>query len=375
MNNTPKFFPNLWGDLQGNLDTAKWTAVTTAWNEKKYLDSFYNLLDYINPNLRKKYGDASQTSFSVPHGSVVVNITLANDSVNIHCPMVDIAEANRIPLLRKAAEINFYPMVLAQMKLHTNQLSFYYSSTLNTCEPFKTYYALKEICITADRYDDEFKEKFKAKSLVEPKVHYPTTDEIDKAWENTNAIITETFEFIVYFDSQRWFGSSLDYLVMALKRIDLCVQIQGFLKSELERVNGELSNGKININDRTATGKKFLLQIQQAGKESFVKNLYHSETFIPVKWRTSNEQIKSSIQNAYNQVLKFHNEKSYIASVIEAHYCMYDLFYKNNMDHAINNILLGSLTNAAEKPWMEASAILLGGLQTINATVVVSTAN
>jgi hypothetical protein len=365
MNTTPKFYRNLWGDLQGNLDSSRWTTVTEAWNQKKHKDSFYNLLDYINPGLRQKFGNATQTEFNVPHGSVVVSMVIENDTLKINCPLVDISSAARIPLLRKSTELNFHPLCLAQMKLTANQLSFHYTSTLDTCEPFKTYYVLKEICQTADRYDDEFKEKFKAKGLVEPRVTYFTAQQTDEAWAQVNEIITETFSFTDYFDANRWFGSTLDFLMIALKRIDLCAQVQGFLKNELERLIGELGNGNINLTDRVSSGKKFLQQIQQGGKESFIKNLYQSETFIPEKWRTNGEQVKNTIQNPLTQIQKFYNDKNYISSVIESLYCIYDLFYKNNMDHAVNAILFDALTRASGKTWQEASGILMQGVQTV----------
>lgn len=365
MNNTLKFYGPLWGDLQGNLNTAAWPAAKKAWDEKRYQDSFYGLLDYINPSLRITYGNSTQTVFSVPHGSVNVTMTLNNGVLDVQCPMVDISSALRLPLLRKVAELNFSPLCLAQMKLTGNQVSFYYSANLDTCEPYKTYFVLKEICQTADRYDDEFGEKFKAKNVVEPRVKKLSQQEQDTAWNHANEIIKETFDFIAWCDSQRWFGSSLDFMVIALKRLDLGVQPQGFLKNEIERMIGILVNNQVTLPERSNAGRKFLQQVQSMGKDAFVKNLYQAEVFVPEKWRTNADQVKAAIANAITQAQKYHNEKNYIAACIEAYYCVYDLFYKNNMDRAVNNILIGALTNAAGKSWQETSGILLSGLQTI----------
>jgi hypothetical protein len=366
MNQTPKFFRNLWGDLQGFLDATRWPSVTQAWDQRRYQDSFFYLLDYINTTLRQKHGNAAQTEFNVPHGSVVVNISIRGEKVEINCPLVNIEGATRVPLLRKATELNFYPLSLAQMKLIGNELVFQYSCTMDTCEPYKLYYVLKEICQTADRYDDEFKEKFKAKGLVEPKVKYFSPSQTEMAWNQTNEIINETNQFITYFDQQRWYGCSLDYLVLAIKRIDLCTQAQGFLKTEMELALVSLGNGNLSMTDKIQSGKKFLQQVQQMGKDNFVKNLYEIETFVPNKARTTGPQVKNIIQTALTNTQKYHNDKNYINSVIEAHYCIYDLFYQNNMDHAANAILMDTLARAAEKPWMDASGILLQGLQTIN---------
>ena len=368
MNTTPQFYSNLWGDLQGNIDTATWTKVQNHWQNGQYLDTFYTLLDYINPALRKTFGNSTQTQFKVPHGSVVVDIQVSNNKIDINCPMVDISSATKVPLLRKAAEINFYPLNLAQLKLNNNQLSYSFSSTLDTCEPYKIYYVLKEICTSADRYDDEFSDKFKAKSIVEPKIEIPPAADLDKAWENTVKIIDETFQFIEYFDSQRWQGSSMDFVVIALKRIDLCTQVQGFLKTELERAISDTANNQVNFNDRLVKGKAFLQGIKDAGKDAFIKNVYKAETFIPEKWRTSGDQVKENIKGAIDQTQKYHNDRNFIASVIESLYLIYDLFYKNNMDNKVNDILKKALADAGGKSWEEASPILLGGLTTIQST-------
>jgi len=368
MNITPKFYVNLWGSLQGNLNAILWPNVTKAWDEKRYQDSVHGLLDYINPGLRSKYGNSNQTQFTVPHGSVVVDIQIKDDKLNVTCPLVDITDAMRIPLMRKVAELNFWPLTISQIKLKANQLTFQYSTTLDTCEPYKIYYLLKEICSTADRYDDELREKFKAKSLVAPKVVYPSAENINKAWDETNAIINETFQYQAYFDVQRWQGSSMDFFMIALKRIDLCIQTQGFLKTEIERIMTDLNNAQISVTERNTTASKFLKDLQVKGKEAFTRHLYQVDTFVPEKPSINGDKVKGMIKEAIAKTVTFHNQKNYIASCIESLYLIYDLFYRNNMENTVNIVLLNTLTNASGKSWADASGVLLSGLQTIETT-------
>ncbi|MFR7808522.1 MAG: hypothetical protein ACLU4N_04160 [Butyricimonas faecihominis] len=44
-----------------------------AFDNGEYLQSFYALLDYVNDEVREKYGNAKGTEFNIPHGSIVVN--------------------------------------------------------------------------------------------------------------------------------------------------------------------------------------------------------------------------------------------------------------------------------------------------------------
>jgi len=366
MNNSPQFYKNIWGDLQGNMNSNVWPAVTAAWQDKRYLESFYYLLDYVNPLVRAMFANTEQTEFNVPHGSVLVHISIKDQMIEINCPLVDITDATRIPLLRKVAELNFHPLTVSQIKLSGNQLVFHFKCAVDTAEPYKMYYIMKEICQTADRYDDEFREKFKAKNILEPKIVQLSEEQKEQAWRQTNEIINENAQYLAYFDSQRWYGSSVDFLVIALKRIDLCTQIKGYLRTELDRVLAELTNNNVTAAERIQLGKNFLHHIQEAGKDSFVKNIYQAEVFIPEKWRTSAEQAKTNTEATLNQVQKYHNDKNYIGAAIEALYSIYDLFYKNNMDNIVNAILFDALANAAGKSWEETSGILLNGLRSIS---------
>src|SRR5690349_1966492 len=110
MNTTPKFHRTLWGHLQSNMDVSFWNVSTDAWKQGRYLDSFFALLDYINPSLRKTFGNSAQNEFLIPHGSVIVKISIQGDAIEVNSDFVDITNALRIPLLRKVAELNFYPL-------------------------------------------------------------------------------------------------------------------------------------------------------------------------------------------------------------------------------------------------------------------------
>jgi len=358
MNTSITYHKNLHGDLSGKLNTPHWPTVMQAWQSGKHLDAFHGLLDYINPDLRKTYGNKEQTSFSVPHGSVVVNINIQNNKVNVTCPFVDITGAMRVPLLRKVAELNFHPMQLSTIRMQDEKLNFHYQSELDTSEPYKTYYALQEICRTADQYDDDFRQKFKTKNILEPKVKHISSKEAEIAWKQVNEIISETIEFANYFDSKRWFGSSYDMLLIAIMRIDLCVQVQGFLKNEMERAIGDMNRKDLNVVDKNQYGRKFLDYVQKMGLESFASNLYEAEVFVPNKAMSSFENVKRSMEPSLKTVSKLLSEQNFIGATLEGLYYTYDLLHRNYVDKTVLSVLDSGLSNAAGKPWKEAAESL-----------------
>jgi hypothetical protein len=351
------------------MDSSYWPVATDAWKQGRYLDSFFAVLDYINPSLRKTYGNASQSEFSVPHGSVVVNMAIKNDSLEVNSPFVSTTGALRVPLLRRVAELNFYPLGLSQIKLAGENLNFEYRCTLDTCEPFKIYYVLKEICKTADQYDDDFREKFKTKNLVQPKVTQCTPQEADQAWTILQDIIADTLNFANYFDSQRWYNQTFDILNIGLKRIDYAVQPQGFLKNEIDRLIAEMSNQNANVMDRNKYARTLLAQLQQLPKEKLSESLYKSQVFVPEKWNLNHESTKKNLEGFAGNANKYLNEQNYIMAVMECLYAYYNLFFSNYVEKRISDEINAGLANASGKPWHEAAPALVYAMNNVMAGI------
>ncbi|HEY3406140.1 MAG TPA: hypothetical protein VGK59_22290 [Ohtaekwangia sp.] len=365
MNTTPKFHRTLWGHLQSNMDVSYWPVTTDAWKQGRYLDSFFALLDYINPSLRKTFGNAAQNEFLVPHGSIIVKISIQGDSIEVNSDFVNITGALRIPLLRKVAELNFYPLGLSQIRMSGDNLNFHYRCTLDTGEPFKMYYVLKEICKTADQYDDDFREKFKTKNLVEPKVVQCTQQEADQAWITLKDIINDTLTFANYFDSQRWYNQTFDILNIGLKRIDYAVQPQGFIKNEIERVNAEMGNQNTNVMDRNQYARTLLGQLQQMPKEQLAKSLYKSEIFVPEKWNLNLEGTQRNLDGFAANAQKYLNEQNYIMAVMECLYAFYNLFYSNYVEKHVSDEINAGLEAASGKNWNEAAPALVRSIMNV----------
>lgn len=365
MNTTPKFHPTLWGHLQSNMDVSYWPVATDAWNQGRYLDSFFAVLDYINPSLRKTFGNAAQNEYAIPHGSVIVKIAIKGESVEVNSDFVNITDALRIPLLRKVAELNFYPLGLSQIRKQGDNLNFHYTCTLDTCEPFKIYYVLKEICKTADQYDDDFREKFKTKNLVEPKIIPCTQDESERAWTITQEIIDDTLNFANYFDSQRWYNQTFDILGIGLKRIEYAVRPQGFIKNEIERVIGEMANQNLGVIDRNKYARDLLGQLKQMPKDQLAKSLYKTEIFVPEKWNLSLENVQRNLDGFSANAQKYLNEHNHIMAVMECLFAFYNLFYNNYVEKRVSDEIGASLAAASGKNWNEAAPILVQSIMNV----------
>ncbi|MGB4773626.1 MAG: hypothetical protein WBP45_00505 [Daejeonella sp.] len=364
MNQTPKFHQPLAGLNTSNFEFSNWKIAVDAYQEKDYKKSFYTLMDYINPELRKKFGNAEQTYFEVPHGSIVVHIKLVDDQIEVHAPFLQLPETNVIPILRKVAELNFSPLNLAAIRLKDQFLEFYFQCKLNTCEPYKMYYLLKEICMTGDTYDDYFTVKHHAKRIQDPKVTPYSTIQAEQAWTQTCSYIDEAMEYVSYFDGKRWYQYSSEILALALLKIEHYASPQGIIKNELEDAVDYLYTHNT-LQDKIKSSKKALMKIKERGKEAFIADLYRAETFVAFKTACSLVDRQKVWEPRLQQATEELNSNNYMGVVFNLMNSFYDSSFYNTIPADLDNFINNLLENASGKDWKEAAEILVIGMKSI----------
>ncbi|MBN1150299.1 hypothetical protein JXA84_03640, partial [candidate division WOR-3 bacterium] len=194
------------GGLIGLTDfTNRWQVTIDSFNDKKFRQTVINFLNYLNPEVIKKYGNKTGDQFSIPHGSIVLNLKISEDSLYIDAPFLSIPESKVNPLLRQVSEINFSILFLTQIVLEESKLFFRIKIPLELCEPYKLYNIFYEICINADFYDDIFIEKFQAQRIYEPKCTKYSEKDLQKFFDMFKEHVTEALDYLAYFENKRWF--------------------------------------------------------------------------------------------------------------------------------------------------------------------------
>lgn len=156
MNKNNRYFPPIHSKKSSTRQDEKWDEAVTLFNNKQYAKVLPTLLDYVNPALQsKKNGD----TYDIPHGSVVVSFTQTNKEFKVECPFLNIANAKKVPLMRRLSELHMYPLNLTNVALKGDLVYFTFSCPISLGEPYKIYGVLREICYYADTFDDEFIEK------------------------------------------------------------------------------------------------------------------------------------------------------------------------------------------------------------------------
>jgi len=357
------------------IQTDIWDNVVELFEEKKYKESLLRLFDYVDQDIIIKRANLEKSEFKVPHGSVVVNIKIEGDQVNIEVPFLKLPTKNMIPLLRRVAEINFSPLNLATIVLEGEELVFRYSTVLELCEPWKMYYVLREICINADNYDDEFIQKFGATQLCEPNVsHYPN-EKKEEIWNNFQFLLTETKEYCDYFESKRQEGYLWDVLLQLLLNIDYYISPQGALRTEIEDVVSYMQNQNYSFHEKVEKGRSQFKKLQQISHDDFCSNLYISDLFIPIKYAASIENVRETFTNQYETAKKEMSNSEFMGATLSIRYIfLYEFYYSFAPDDVVETMTT-ALEQSSGKSWNEAAKMLWPAMEKIMTGQTIQTSN
>lgn len=358
------FHKTIAGSLKSAVDASIWDKVLFEYDSGNFAESIRLCINYIDASIEKKYANADKTVYQIPHGSIIVEIKISDNQFSVNAPFIALDGAKTVPLMRQVAQLNFTPLTISTIYLENDELHFKYNCALSEAEPYKVYDVLREICINADNYDDEFITKFSAKRIKEPKIFPYSAEQQELAWQNLQKYIKEAFEAYEQLENKRLTSYLWDVLVITLLKIDYYCAPQGSLRSELEKTLSFL-NSKEDYYQRLSNGKDFLKKLQNYDRNSFNQDLYKIEVFVPYKFRTNLETVRNALKYAYETAEKEIKAMDFIGAGCTLEYGILNLFYNNNVEDAIANELTNAMVAASEKSMQETSTILFDAVKKI----------
>lgn len=365
MKQTLTFNPSTIASTASKLNVEAFDVSVEAFENQEYLKSFYALLDYINGDFRTKYGNVQGSEFNIPHGSIVVNIKLDDEKLTITAPFVALPEKGRIPVLRQVAGLNFNAMDLAMIFLKGDQLYFEYSCPIQLINPYKIYYILEEICRTGDKYDDEFETKFDAKRIYEPKIQPYDDATLENIYNALQLSCKECLDAVKYFESSRKYGFVWNIVQTTLLKFMYFANPQGQLLNDMQKAIREMDREDIPLPEITAKGKAVVERLQKMTKEELAEDLYYAETFIPSKRRSNLQNIQENFEDCYKKVTSYLETGDNMTVCVMVTYKFYEMYYYNNLQDDVNNVVVKALQKSSALPWDQAAPILYQAMEAI----------
>ena len=365
MKQTLTFIPPVVNSTQSSIHTEAYEKSVDLYNQGEYLQAFHSLLDYLNADFRTKYGNADGTEFHIPHGSIIVNIKLDEEKLSITAPFVALPEKGRIPLLRQVAGLNFNAMDLATIYLRDNRLSFEYSCPIQLINPYKIYYILQEICCTGDKYDDEFETKFGAQRIYEPKTTPYDTASLENIYQAVQISCKECLDAVKYFEPSRKYGYIWNIIDTTLMKFMYFAQPQGQLLNDMQKAIREMDREDIPLPEITAQGKAVIEKLQKMTQEELAEDLYFVETFIPNKRRSNLQNIQENFEDSYKKISGYMESGDYMTACVMMLYKFYEMYYYNNLQEDVNQVVVKALQKSSAQPWDEAAPVLYKAMEAI----------
>lgn len=366
MKQTFTYYEPLIASTASKMDVEAFDKSMEQFNDHSYREAFLTLLDYINPELRKRYGNPEQTRFSVPHGSIVVNLELTSDDrLEITAPFVSLPEKGRIPLLRQVASLNTNVLDLACIAMEDGKFFFRYDCPMALTHPGKIYDLLYDICTTGDRYDDEFASKFGAARIHEPQVTPYDEATITRIYDNLQQLCRECLDGVKFFEADRKSGYCWNLMSTTLYQIFYFAQPQGELLNNLDKAIREIDRNDIPQAEVLARGKETIQKLQALTREQLAESLYFVETFVSDKRRSNLKNIQDNFEQTFDNASTYLKGDDARACTVIVTNKLYEMYYYNNVQDDINHVVTKALKASSALPWDEAGPILHEAMEKI----------
>ena len=305
----------------------KWNEAEALFKEKKYQESISCFFEYLADDeadnvIYKTNGKTG--SFELYQGSKVIRGRYTEEVLEAEVTLAIMPQAG-VPIMRRLLEMNFN-LYYSRYALNEDRLYMLFHSDLETSNPSKLYYALKELSTKADKQDDLLVQDFTSLQPVDI-AHIIDIPDEEKAIKLRyfKKWISETIELINSVDPDK-FSGGIAYLLLALAyRIDYLILPSGKLQSEIEKIV-EIYFRK---DDRLVTDKNQEMldayqSLLQKDKETFYPYLFRSRYTFSIVSPQNFKTVADAIYNA-NQNIAWYKENKLPA--IAAQICEYGLSF------------------------------------------------
>ncbi len=378
------------------LDFDAYDRSLDLFEEKRYIDSLHAILDYFDSNIRvvhdndhpvteapaqskgfsflgftfrkpgrtqpREYGPGR--NFTVPHGSIILHIQITDTEFIVRAPYVSLpSDERRIPMMRRVCELNLSDLDLVHFTLDGNELHLNFRCPLELTHTHKIVYMLRELCLTGDKYDDEFVTKYGAKRLFTPEITPFSPEETQRIIEGIRQTCRETIEAIDEYANDRRFGIAWHFLAIALFKISYFARPQGNLDADLDRaVDDAWADGDTQV--QVSEGREFLQKLLDSPDDELAESLYKVQTICSPRRASDLGNIRSNLQENYDNAVKAYSSDS-MECCMRTLLMIYRTYFYNDLQDDVNHVFAKALEKSANMDFGPASNVLIKAMRIV----------
>lgn len=349
---------------QSKVNPEAYDQSIDCYNEGRYLESFYRLLDHLNPEFRTKYGNDDGTEFHIPHGSILVHIAIRDEMLSISADFLELPAKGRVAMLRQVADLTLNRLMLPRFRKSGDRLKMEYSCPLSQSHPHKLFFVLRNICHVGDRYDDEFCTKFGAARCCEPRIEPYPAAEMQRIVEAVRQTCRETLAVVKEYEAERKYGYAWNVIDTAFYKISYFANPQGQLMNDLDKAVDDMDK-ELPVAELAAKGRAFLERLLAMPTEEMEASLYFVDTLVSTKRRSALNNVQENLKDVYREATEAIEAGNFERSAVRILYKFYEMYFYNDVQDDLNKLVARALEQSAQKPVEEASAILYEALDNI----------
>jgi hypothetical protein len=288
----------------------KWNEAESLFKQKKYFESLTAFFDYLRDDELNNVVHVQENSggkFEFYQGSKIIRGHYNSEFLQAEVQLARMPQPS-VPVMRRLLEMNFN-LYYSRYAINEDKVSMLLNSDLQTANPSKLYYGLKELATKADKQDDLLVQDFTTLLAVD-NAHVVEIPENEKAikFRYFKKWIQEMLDTIGAVDADK-FSGGIAYMLLALAyRIDYLILPDGKLLTELEKIV-EIYFRK---DDRMVTEKnQEMMECYQRllvkDKEEFYPYILRSKYTFSIVTPQNFKTIADAIYNA-NQNISWYRE-------------------------------------------------------------------
>ena len=292
---------------------AHWTDAENLFKEKKYyecIDAFFRYLkDEQVDNVVYQKTDSGFT-FLIYQGSKIIRGTGNPDHLHAKTTLAKMPQPS-VPVMRRLLENN-YLLFYSRFSLDDEKLVMQFDSEIATANPNKLYYALKELCTTADKQDDLLIQDFALLETFENDHVIPISEnEKQLKYDQIHKWINEALDAIKDLETEKHSGA-ITFLILALVyRIDYLATPEGGLMLELEKIQGIFfRKDNLSAMEKNRLMLAGIEKFRQHTKEEFFNSFFKSVSTFSIRAPKSHQAIRESI-TAANKNVPWNRDNNY----------------------------------------------------------------
>jgi hypothetical protein len=307
--------------------TGRWAEADNLYKEKKYLESMEAFFDYLRDDAADNVvwqRNGSSFNFQIYQGSKIVRGNGDDRHMQAEVSLAKMPQPS-VAVMRRLLEQNF-SLYYSRYSLDGERLCMCFDSDIETANPNKLYYALKELSTKADRQDDQLVQDFSSLQPLDadhatqiPEAERETKFAFMQKW------ISETLEYIQTLDADK-FSGGISYLLLTLAfRIDFLVCPEGSFRTELEKIPYLYF-----VKDEKPAKQKNDAMIAAFGtlraktKDEFMQHMYRTKSCFAIGAPQTHQTIADAISGANNNMVWYRdNNYPYLGQQI----CEYGISY------------------------------------------------